>query len=143
MAEDTVDHAASLAGLEPRDGVTRRLNIHGFHPHAERFGALESYGSDAPAVADMIEAEPGWSENLHPRLPARAGEVAWAVRREMARTVDDFLARRTRSLVLDARAAIEAAPRVADIMAGELGRDTGWAHDQAEEFTALARHYLP
>jgi glycerol-3-phosphate dehydrogenase len=60
----------------------------------------------------------------------------------MARTVDDVLARRTRSLLLDARAAIDCAPRVAEILAAELGRDRAWAKRQVDEFRALARGYL-
>ncbi|MFN8641663.1 MAG: glycerol-3-phosphate dehydrogenase C-terminal domain-containing protein, partial [Candidatus Binatia bacterium] len=59
-----------------------------------------------------------------------------------ARTLDDVLARRTRSLLLDARASIEAAPRAAALVAAELGRDRAWADAQVREFTALARGYL-
>lgn len=142
MAEDTVDHALVLGELEPRDCVTRELNIHGFHTHPERFGDLAAYGSDAPAVETLLASEPDLSARLHPRLPVRAGEVVWAVREEMARTVDDVLARRTRSLVLDARAAAEAAPRVAELMARELGRDAGWASAQVEAFQELAAAYV-
>ena len=69
--------------------------------------------------------------------------VVWAARHEMARTVDDVLARRTRALLLDARAAMEAAPAVAAVLAAELGRDSAWARDQVEQFHAIARHYLP
>jgi glycerol-3-phosphate dehydrogenase len=142
MAEDTVDHAAIVGGLEPRDCVTKELNIHGFHTHPERFGELAAYGSDAPAVRTLLASDPALSKPLHPRLPVRAGEVVWAVREEMARTVDDVLARRTRSLVLDARAAAEAAPAVADLMARELGRDSGWASDQVDAFQQLAAGYV-
>ena len=67
----------------------------------------------------------------------------WAVRKEMAVTVEDVLARRTRALLWDARAAIEAAPRVASLMAEEMGRDRSWRRDQVEAFRALAAGYLP
>jgi glycerol-3-phosphate dehydrogenase len=60
----------------------------------------------------------------------------------MARTVEDFLSRRTRSLLLDARASIEMAPRVAEVMAGELGRDMDWQQTQVAAYTELARKYL-
>jgi glycerol-3-phosphate dehydrogenase len=142
MAEDTVDHAIVLGGLEPRDCVTRELNIHGFHTHPERFGHLAPYGSDAPAVEALLASDPALSRRLHPRLPARAGEVVWAVREEMARTVDDVLARRTRSLILDARAAAEAAPKVAELMARELGQDPAWASAQVESFREMAAGYV-
>ncbi len=90
----------------------------------------------------LIRSRAGLAELIHPRLATRAGEVIWAVREEMARTVDDVLARRTRGLILNARAAAEAAPLVADLMAGELDRDAGWARDQAEGFQKLAEEYV-
>ncbi|MEX0652746.1 MAG: glycerol-3-phosphate dehydrogenase/oxidase [Phycisphaeraceae bacterium] len=142
MAEDTVEQAASLAGLDMQPCVTRDLPIHGHHPHASQFDALAMYGSDAPAVRDLIDSDPRFDEPLHPNLPYRMGEVAWAVRHEMARTVEDVLARRTRALLLDARASIAAAPRVAHCMAEELGRDAAWADAQAKAYADLASHYL-
>jgi glycerol-3-phosphate dehydrogenase len=142
MAEDTVDVAQTLADLETRPCVTRTLNVQGFHQHAEKFGRLAPFGSDAPGVQALMEEEPGGDTALHPRLDVTPGEVAWFVRREMARTVDDVLARRTRALLLDARAAREAAPAVAAILARELGRDALWADAQVEEFQALADGYV-
>jgi glycerol-3-phosphate dehydrogenase len=142
MAEDTVDHCIVLGDLEARECVTRDLNIHGFHTHPERFGKLAAYGSDAPEVDALIRSEPALGQPIHPRLRPLAGEVVWAVREEMARTVDDVLARRTRSLILDARAAMDAAPVVGEIMAAELGRDRAWVQTQVEEFTRLAEGYL-
>lgn len=142
MAQDVVDHAVTLAGLEPRPCVTKRLPIHGHHLHAERFGELAVYGADAPAVEALIRSDPEWSQPLHPRLPVRRGEVVWAAREEMARTVDDVLARRVRGLLFDARAAMEAAPVVAELMARELGRDERWVAGQVEAFRALAEGYL-
>lgn len=142
MAEDTVDHGIILGGLEPRECITRELNIHGFHTHPGRFGMLEAYGSDAPAVEALLASDPRLGEPIHPRLAVRAGEVIWGVREEMARTVDDVLARRTRSLILDARAAAEAAPAVAGLLAQELGRSGSWAETQAAEFQELAAGYV-
>ncbi len=143
MAEDVVDHAAVLAGLEPRECVTRTLNVHGHHANAERFGPLALYGADAPALREVMEERPEYGQLLHPRLPVRVGEIAWAARHEMARTLDDALARRTRSLVLDARAAIEAAPAAARVLARELGREASWFDHQVEAFRELAAGYLP
>jgi glycerol-3-phosphate dehydrogenase len=143
MAEDVVDHAATLAGLEPRPCVTRQLNIHGFHPHAHRFGSLADYGSDAPDLARLIDGEPAFGQPVHERLPFVCGEIVWAVRMEGARTVDDVLARRTRALLLDARAAADAAATVARLMARELGRDATWEKLQTEAFQEIAMRYLP
>jgi glycerol-3-phosphate dehydrogenase len=142
MAEDAVDQAAVLAGLDERPSVTRNLHIHGFHRNTEKFGDLASYGSDAPAIQDLMRRTPELAEPLHPRLPIRGAEVVWSVRMEMARTVDDVLARRTRSLLLDARASMEIAPRVAALMAAELERDEEWEAEQVSVFRALAAGYL-
>ncbi|MDH5588798.1 MAG: glycerol-3-phosphate dehydrogenase/oxidase [Gemmatimonadota bacterium] len=142
MAEDTVDLAQAVGGLGPRECVTRELNIHGYHQHAERFGALAPYGSDAPAVKKVMGEEPGWGDPVHPRLPLTRGEVAWFARAEMARTLDDVLARRSRSLILDARAAVEAAPEVAEVLARELGRDRMWIAAQVAEFGEMAKGYV-
>jgi glycerol-3-phosphate dehydrogenase len=78
---------------------------------------------------------------LHPDLPYIAAEVVWAVREEMARSIEDVLARRTRALFLNARAAIAMAPEVARLMAGELGRDRAWAEAEVARFTELATQY--
>ncbi len=142
MAEDAVDHGIVLGGLEPQDCVTKDLSIHGSHSHPERFGELAFFGSDAPAVEALIRSDPALAQPIHPDLRPRAGEIIWAVREEMARTVDDVLARRTRSLILNARAAVEAAPLVAKLMATELGRDEGWVEAQVESFTEMAGGYI-
>ena len=142
MAEDCVDQAAMIGELEERPCVTRDLRIHGFHPSAEAFGHLDVHGADAPAILEMMRAEPALSERLHPRLPYQAAEVVWAARFEMARTVEDALARRTRALFLDARAALEMAPRVAELMARELGRDADWAAEQVAEFRGVTERYI-
>jgi glycerol-3-phosphate dehydrogenase len=142
MAEDTVDQAAMLAGLEERDCRTRSLHIHGYHPSAERFGALAHYGSDAPGVRDLAREDPSLDQPLHPHLATLAAEVVWAARNEMARTVEDVLARRTRALLLDARASMEVAPRVAALMARELGREESWEREQVRAYRELALGYL-
>ena len=141
MAEDAVEYGATLAGLEPGKCITERLNIHGFHEHAEHFGELALYGSDALEIEELMR-EKGLGRQLHRSLPIRAAEVIWAVRHEMARTVEDVLARRTRCLLFDARAAMAVAPEVADLMAAELGREGGWAAGQARAFRDLARGYV-
>jgi glycerol-3-phosphate dehydrogenase len=143
MAEDAVDHAAVLADLELRECVTRELNIHGHHAHADRFGSLALYGADAPALQALLDDDPDLGAMLHPRLPVRVGELVWGARHEMARTVDDVLARRTRCLILDARAASEAAPAAARVLARELGRGPAWFDQQVADFTKLAQAYLP
>ena len=137
MAEDCVNHAATLAHLPERECVTAHLNIHGFLPNGERLGALAVYGSDAAEI-QKLELR----ELLHSAFSYTVGEVVWAVREEMARTVEDVLARRMRALFLNARAAIEMAPQVAAIMARELGQDSTWELDQVLAFRAVAKNFM-
>ena len=141
MAEDGVDHAATLARLPEKPCVTKNLNVHGFHRQAANFGPLAVYGSDALLIQDLIRAEPPLAEPLHRSLPYCAAEIVWAARMEMARTVEDVLARRTRALFLNAGAAIEMAPAAARLLARELGRDEAWQAQQVDAFRELARGY--
>jgi glycerol-3-phosphate dehydrogenase len=142
MAEDAVDHVTTLGELEERPCVTADLPVHGRHDAAAQFGALSVYGADAPAIQQLAASDPQLAQQLHPDLPIVAAEVAWAARNEMARTVDDVLARRTRALFLNAKAAIAMAPAVAALLAKELGRDPSWQAAQIAEFTSIAQHYL-
>ena len=142
MAEDCVDHAITVGDLEDRPCLTRSLRIHGHLHDASRFGDLAWYGSDATAVRTLIESEERFSRRLHPALPYRGGEVVWSARREMARTVDDYLSRRSRATFLNARAAIQMAPAVARLLAETLGRDDTWAADQVTEYEGIAEGYL-
>ena len=143
MAEDCVDHAVMLGALEERPCVTATQHIHGYHEHPEELGALATYGSDAAAIRQLAEEDSELARLLHPDLPYIAAEVVWAARYEMSRTLDDALARRTRALLLNARAAVEIAPAVAAMLAKELGRDAGWVEAQVESFTAMAAQYIP
>jgi glycerol-3-phosphate dehydrogenase len=142
MAEDCVNQAAVLAKLEDRPCVTRQLKVHGFHRKPEEFGDLHFYGDDAPAIADLIASDPNHGQLLHDGLPHRAGQVVWAARFEMARTVDDFLSRRTRATVLNVRAAVTMAPAVARILAQELGRSSDWVSDQVAQYESIASGYM-
>lgn len=142
MAEDTIDQAEVLAHLDTKPCVTRTLQIHGFHRHAEKFGELAVYGSDAPVIQDLLHEKKCYNELLHPNQPIRAGQVIWSVRHEMARTVEDFLCRRTRTLLLDARASQEMAPKVAELMAKELGQKRSWQREQVKKYHELAGGYI-
>jgi len=142
MAEDTVDEAAVVAGLDERESITENLRLHGWLKRTEGAAPYELYGSDALALKKLAAENEGWDEPIHPRLPYTPAQVVWGVRRELARTVEDILARRTRSLLLDARASIEMAEPVAELMAAELGYSDAWKQQQVEEYTKLAKGYL-
>ncbi|HEY9624275.1 MAG TPA: glycerol-3-phosphate dehydrogenase/oxidase, partial [Crinalium sp.] len=137
MGEDVVDLVVQQGNLPPQPSVTETLKLHGW-TQTPVAAPLDVYGSDASSVQQM----PGAESLLHPRLPYIEAEVRWAVRYEMARTVEDVLSRRTRSLFLDAEASLEAAPRVAAILVEELGLSLDWQQEQIEAYRALAKGYL-
>lgn len=147
MAEDTVDDAAQVGGLPERKCVTEELRLHGWmaadDPALPRPGPMRLYGADAARVERFLDEDPARRMLLHPRLPYVVGHLVWAIRHEQARTVEDLLSRRTRSLILDARAAIEAAPRAAEVLRAELGRDAVFAGKQLDAFLEVAGGYLP
>ena len=142
MAEDTVNQALLVAGLKDQPCVTKDLRIHGWLKQFDKNDPLHYYGSDAIHIKKIVNAEPSMGEKLHAALPYIRAEVVWSVRTEMARTVEDFLARRSRSLLLDTRASMAMAPEVARIMAAELNLDDTWQADQVTAYTDLAREYL-
>jgi glycerol-3-phosphate dehydrogenase len=142
MAQDTIDQAATVAGLDTRECITENLRIHGWLKNVDRNDPLHVYGADRLEIRKLIEQSPELEEPLHPRLPYLKAEVIWAVRNEMAQTVEDVLARRTRALFLDAKAALEMAPETARLMAGRMDRDSSWADEQITRFEEIARHYI-
>jgi glycerol-3-phosphate dehydrogenase len=141
MAEDCVDHAVMLGKLPDKDCVTKTLKVHGFSESKDK-NHLHIYGSDAEKIRQLAQAEPEMQKQLHDRLPYIGAEVLWAVRAEMAQSIEDVLARRTRALFLDAKAAVDMAPIVAALMAKELNKDDAWQKGEVESFSALAQQYI-
>ncbi len=141
MAEDAINHAITLGKLAQKPCMTRTLPVHGFHEHPEQLGSLAVYGADAEPLKALTRDHPELASQLHPALPYIAAEVIWAARTEMARTVEDVLARRTRALFLNAHASIQMAPAVASLLAQELDRDDAWARNQVTDFQTLASQY--
>jgi glycerol-3-phosphate dehydrogenase len=143
MAEDCVNEAATLAELPDVPSPTATLRIHGAQEPDDSLGHLSDYGTDAALIREIAAANPALAEPLHPDLPYTGAEIVFAARHEMARTVEDALARRTRALFLNARAAIAMADRAAELLQSELGRGDAWRCAQVEEFSKVARNYLP
>jgi glycerol-3-phosphate dehydrogenase len=144
MGEDCLNHAEKVAGFEHRPSKTAELYLHGCSSAAEIFAPPEHlavYGTDRKTIEEMAKADARAAEKLHPRLPYLTAEAKWAIDSEMARTIEDVLSRRTRALLLDVKAAVEAAPRVARLLAEKLSRDPAWETKQVQEFSALAKHY--
>jgi glycerol-3-phosphate dehydrogenase len=142
MGKHAIDNAAFSAKLKMYSCVTESLLIHGYTAGATLDDPLYIYGSDAVAIKQLMENNPHLQENIHPDLPYTKAEIVWAVQQEMAMTVEDALARRTRALFLDAAAAIAAAPSVAAIMANEMNKDEDWVKQQIKDFETIAREYL-
>lgn len=142
MGKHATDLASANAKLKERACVTESLRIHGYALGGDPADPLFVYGSDVNRIKNVIAGEPGLNEKIHAAFPFLKAQVVWAVQNEMALTVEDVLARRMRALVLDARAAIEAGPVVASIMAEVMDKDDHWEQEQVAAFTAVASKYL-
>ena len=142
MAEDTVEKATRLGGLPERECITKHLPIHGFRMDIDPYtDPMAPYGLDKEKILAIAEEDKQWVGWLSEKLKIRKVQLAWAIRNEWARTVEDFLARRTRALFLDARESERIAEEVADLMARELGFDEQWKSEQIESFKEVAKNY--
>jgi len=143
MAEDVVNIAAINNMLPTKECITGSLPIHGAQPTDNFTKDYYYYGSDWPFIESLIKNDPSLGEKIHERLPYCKAAIVWAVQQEMCMTVDDALARRTRSLLLDAKAALEAAPVVAALMAPLLNKEEKWIQEQISAFKKIAVNYIP
>ncbi len=142
MGEDAIHNASFSAKLEKKPCVTASLKIHGWKNTNDLNDPLHYYGSDASAIKEICKENVEWNQPIHSSLPNIKAEIIWAVRQEMAMTVEDVLARRTRILFLDAEVAIEVAPEVANFMAIEMKKDDAWVAQEIKSFNELATQYL-
>jgi len=142
MAEDTINQAIIIAGLESVQCKTENLRIHGWLKNVDQEDHLHVYGSDVVGLMKLLEENDEWKEQLHPNLPYLKGEVVWAVRNELAITIEDVLSRRTRALLLEAKASLEMAPIVGALLATEFGYDDAWVEQEVKEYKALAKNYI-
>jgi glycerol-3-phosphate dehydrogenase len=143
MAEDVMEIAVHKAGLWATECKTKDLPIHGFQKNTDFEAPLYYYGSDQVHIHTLMNNDKDLNNVIHPALPYIKAEITWAVRHEMCLTVEDALSRRTRALLLDAKAAIAAAPLVAKLMAQELHKDASWIAEQLDAFNKTAQNYLP
>ena len=140
MARDAVDAAARTARLAPAPSQTEYLPLHGALGPVPADESVRVYGCDATAVSEIAAGDASLRTRLDPRLPYTGAHVVYGVRAEMARTVEDVLARRTRALFLDAEAARACAPRAASLIAAELGLGHGWIEAQLSHFDRATGH---
>ena len=141
MAAEVVDTAITVGDLPAKTCLTRELTVQGNNETLPAFDNNITVIAGHPVLA-LIREDPGLAKKLVDRFPYTEAEVVWTVRAEMARTVEDVLARRLRILFLDAVAALQAAPRVAQLLSTELGKDEAWENEQLALFTKLASRYL-
>lgn len=142
MAKEVLDIALRKSELIYKKCVTLHLRVYGYDTRKNK-DKFSPFGSFTSAIDMLIQSEPALATPVHPRLPYVQAEILWIIRNEMPVTLEDILARRTRALFLDARAAIEAAPLVANLMASELKYGKVWEDEQVDVFTRLANdHYL-
>ncbi|GAA3604648.1 glycerol-3-phosphate dehydrogenase/oxidase [Flavivirga amylovorans] len=142
MAQDTLNKVIELGKLPNATCKTKKLLIHGANGVVDKSDHLYIYGTDKKAIKELIKESPELGEKLHSRLEFLKAEVVWAIRNEMARTIEDILARRVRVLFLDAKAAVEIAPVVANLLAKELNKNKDWEQEQVSDFTKIASHYI-
>ena len=142
MAEDTIDKIISEGLIEKRKCATKKLRIHGYRKNPNLQDHMYVYGSDEPAVLALKQENPEYGEKLSEKYEYTFAEVIWAIRHEMARTLDDVLARRVRMQFIDAREALKIAPRVAEVMAKEMNKDKAWIDNQIEEYSEIAKIYF-
>ncbi|RDC65124.1 glycerol-3-phosphate dehydrogenase/oxidase [Adhaeribacter pallidiroseus] len=141
MAEEAIDQVEITANWPHRASITSRLKIHAAsEPNGQ--SNLSNYGTDAALIQKLITEQPELGAALSASLGIVKAQVIWAVRNEMTRSVEDFLARRVRALLLDARESIRMAPETARLMAQELNLPEAWQQQQVQEFTSLAENYL-
>jgi glycerol-3-phosphate dehydrogenase len=141
MAEDTLSKMMKRKMLPNKKCITANLKIHGYSTKVSN-NPLSFYGSDKIRIDELMASDKWLAEPLNNETTIIAAQVIWAVRNEMARTVEDFLARRTRVLFTDAKLAIKVAPKVAELMMKELKRDELWKENQTQSFSQLANGYL-
>lgn len=142
MAEDTIDQAAIIAGLDSQPCVTANMPIHGGEAHIDSNKEFSIYGSDAKGIQHLIDEDPSLAKAIHPKLPYTCAEIVWAVKHEMAMKLEDVLARRTRALLLDAKASLEAAPRAVNFLAKELNYSAAQTQQELKEYATLAANYI-
>lgn len=143
MSEDVINTAAIQATLPYKECITENLSIHGNQPTADFNSPGYYYGTDQSFIETIIQENPALGETIHPRLPYTKAEVIWAVKNEWAQTIEDVLSRRTRAILLDAKAAWEAAPLVADLMSEALQKNNDWINQQLISFEQTIKHYIP
>jgi glycerol-3-phosphate dehydrogenase len=141
MAEETIDKAIKAGIIENKKCITKDFSFYS-NNQPLKYERLKIYGNQSAEIEEMIAQQPALGELIDDRLPYTQAEIIWICRNEMPRTLEDMLARRTRSLFLDARASGQVGPKVADLMATELGFSKSWQDSEVSKYNQLISNYL-
>jgi glycerol-3-phosphate dehydrogenase len=142
MAQDMVEKVEKVKGWNVTPSKTKSLKIHGYKTPVDLNDPMYIYGTDKELILELARTEPGMDQVLSEKLHLLKAQVVWAVRNEMARSVEDVLSRRIRCLFLNARESMKIAPQVANIIAKELNKDKAWEEAQVYEFIEVANNYV-
>lgn len=142
MGEDMVDEILKTKAMNAKASNSEQIKLHGYPNGQQAEGHWRTYGSEATAIQALIGEQPELGQPLHPNYPNTKAEVVWMARHEMAQRIEDVLARRLRTLFLDAKAALEMAEPVGKILQQELDKDDAWREKEVADFKAVARGYL-
>lgn len=142
MAQDVIDILKTSSNLVINESSTNNRKIHGYKENVDMNNPFYYYGTDEEKMLSLVKENEKFGEYLSEELSIIKAQVVWSVREEMARNIEDFLARRTRALFLDAKESVRIAPKVASIMAEEFGKDKSWEEQQVEEYRQLASSYI-
>ncbi|MDX9882818.1 MAG: glycerol-3-phosphate dehydrogenase/oxidase [Prolixibacteraceae bacterium] len=142
MGEEAVNLAIQMGNLPEKKCVTKEMKVHGYAAKTDDSNWNYVYGSDAEKIEALKKEDKENAALLNPKYTFTVAHVIWAVREEMAQTLEDVLSRRVRALFLDARAAVEMAPKVASVMAKEMNQTDEWAEQQVKDFINLAKGYI-
>jgi glycerol-3-phosphate dehydrogenase len=141
MAEETINKAISAGILNKRKCVTSNLKLNNIR-YVVSSNRLHIYGDQSAEIEKIIKDNPRLGEPIDTILPYTRAEIIWISRNEMAVTLEDMLARRTRALFLNARASLDIAAEVGEIMIREMKLEEGWLQKQLEEYNKLVVNYL-
>jgi glycerol-3-phosphate dehydrogenase len=142
MAEDAVDYAIMVGELAERKCSTHHLPVHGYtEDKNQSLDPMSVYGKDSTIIEDISHQSFAGDPYLSESLGIYKAQVLWSVREEMARTLEDVLARRTRALFLDAKESLRIAPEAVRIMVSEMGYNNQWGQTQLKQYRNLAHRF--
>src|ERR1700722_6071759 len=140
MAEDTVDALRPYV-KDLKSVQTKHLRFHGVGPWRPttdiEVHLYERFGEDAHVILDLIAGDEGLAERPIDGQPYLAAEFVYSARFEVTTSLIDLLTRRTRAHLLDARATLAGASRVATLVAEELGWDAEDVQRELDAYRSL------